>query len=416
MKPQQINIKDYTYVLPPDRIAQHPLPERDASRLLVYREGTIEHTVFRELPSLLPAHSLLVFNDTRVIQARLIGTTDTGAHIEVFLLHPHEPYTDLQLAMFQHGRCRWRCLVGNARRWRTDTLELPFQARGQSGRLTLRKSGRMDGDFLIDLSWTPEELPLLAVLESTGHVPLPPYIKRTDTPVDRERYQTIFGFRDGSVASPTASLHFSEAVMNAFKKNNIRSLYVTLHISAGTFLPVRADKLGQHVMHEEQACVHRHVVEQLLLHRKQEPEQPLVSIGTTAMRTLESLHWLGRRILRGQPLQVGQWDPYDEQPDVSVSESLAALLDYMQQQDKNQLLFPTSLLIAPGYRYRLVNVLLTNFHLPQSTLLLLVAAFVGEDWKRIYDYALRHDFRFLSYGDASLLFSAHRNWKTEQKK
>ncbi|MCS6990427.1 MAG: S-adenosylmethionine:tRNA ribosyltransferase-isomerase [Chitinophagales bacterium] len=407
MKVRDLNIKDYTYVLPPERIAQQPLAERDASLLLIYRDGQLSHNVFRNLPDVLPAGSLLVFNDTKVIHARLLGRTPTGAQIEIFLLQPVAPYTDLQLAMFQHGSALWRCMVGNARRWRTGTLQISFQNNKTSGVLHLSRKGRLNGDYLVELQWTPADLSLSSVLEAVGHVPLPPYIKRSDQPVDRERYQSIFGHRDGSVASPTASLHFTERVMEQLKKNQIRSLFLTLHISAGTFLPVKSERLGDHRMHQEQVCVHRYFIEHMLqwLQGTSNPRPPLISVGTTSMRSLESLYWLGCRLLRGLPQEVAQWDPYDLDDSPTVHEALWALLRHMQQEEKNQLVFSTALLIAPGYRFKLVDALITNFHLPQSTLLLLVAAFVGDDWKRIYEYALAHDFRFLSYGDTSLLFA-----------
>ncbi|MCS6918124.1 MAG: S-adenosylmethionine:tRNA ribosyltransferase-isomerase [Chitinophagales bacterium] len=407
MSVRDVHIKDFSYVLPPERIAQFPLEQRDASLLLIYRNGTLSHTMFRNLPQWVPSGSLMVFNDTRVIQARLLGRTETGAWIEVFLLQPVAPFTDLQLAMFQHGHCEWRCMVGNARRWRHRILQVPFAAAGQSGMLTLTKKGKLDSDFLIELRWSPETLSLFSVLEAAGHVPLPPYIKRSDRPEDRERYQTIFGHRDGSVASPTASLHFTEQVLDELKQNDVQRLFLTLHISAGTFLPVKADRLGDHQMHDEQICVHRYVLDRLLQWtRTNKPQRPpLISVGTTVMRSLESLYWLGCRLLRGQSLEVGQWDPYDKNSDMPVDQALSALVQHLDQEQNHQLIFSSRLLIAPGYRFRLVNALITNFHLPQSTLLLLVAAFVGDDWKRIYEYALQHDFRFLSYGDSSLLFA-----------
>ncbi|MBK9729819.1 MAG: S-adenosylmethionine:tRNA ribosyltransferase-isomerase [Chitinophagaceae bacterium] len=411
--PKDLAIADFTYTLPPEKIAQHPLLQRDSSKLLVYQEGKIEETIFSAVAKHLPEKSTLVFNDTKVIHARIIFRNENEANIEVFLLEPLEPFRDLQLAMFQHGECTWRCLVGNAKKWREEILTKKISIGEHSGLLTVKLAGKVADDFLVHFSWTPNEFSFAKILEAAGYVPLPPYIKRVAAGDDEQRYQTLYAFQDGSVAAPTAGLHFSEKIFDELKEQNIHPLFVTLHVGAGTFKPVKAAVMEGHQMHAEQFVVQKEIIEQLLLRK----DRPVVAVGTTSCRTLESLYWLGKKIAAGnETLVVDQWEPYETKDDAlitihdgdhspfTIHHSLNAILKYLEKKKLNQLTAETRLIIAPGYKFKIVNGLITNFHLPGSTLLLLIAAFIGSDWRKVYDYALEHDFRFLSYGDGSLLW------------
>ncbi len=403
MHPEHLSITDFTYHLPPEKIAQAPLAERDQSKLLIYNDGEIAEDVFASIPQHLPSGSLLIFNDTKVIHARLIFKNAHGASIEVFLLSPEAPHRDMQLAIFQHGSCTWRCMVGNAKKWREETLSLKLKTDDGDGLFTVKITGKADDDFLIHFSWTPEHLPFIKVIEAAGFVPLPPYIKRNTVEDDEQRYQTLYAVQDGSVAAPTAGLHFTEKIFKGLKEKGIQTDFVTLHVSAGTFLPVKAATTAGHRMHAEQIVIRRETLEHLLA----ADGRKVICVGTTSMRTVESIYWLGRSVVAGDhSMTVGQWDPYDETPPAcSAREALAALLGYMQEQRMSRLVAETRLLIAPGYTFKFAHGLITNFHLPGSTLLLLVAAFVGNNWRQVYRHALDHHFRFLSYGDGSLLWS-----------
>lgn len=415
MHPKDLSITDFTYTLPQEKIAQHPLQQRDESKLLIYTAGKVTSTVFTDIAQHVPGHSTMVFNDTKVIHARVIFKNEHDASIEVFLLEPAEPFHDLQLAMFQHHASTWRCLVGNAKKWREKVLTKSFTVDRRKGRLEVRQTGRVGDDFLIHFSWTPEEISLARILEAAGYVPLPPYIKRTAAGDDEQRYQTLYAFQVGSVAAPTAGLHFSDKVFNTLKEKKIHPLFVTLHVGAGTFKPVKAQHMREHQMHAEQMVVQKETIEQLLFRL----DNPIIATGTTSCRTLESLYWIGKKIVNGiEDLCVDQWDPYETQSDVRLTgnaapvttrQSLTALLSYLKRKKLNQLTAHTKLIIAPGYSFKLTDGLITNFHLPNSTLLLLIAAFIGDDWRIVYDYALANDFRFLSYGDGSLL------WRRQEK-
>ena len=399
-----LSIRDFTYELPPARIAPAPLPDRDQSRLLVYRAGELKDQRFADLPAELPADALLVFNDTKVVRARLLARRPTGGVVELFCLEPVAPHQSMELAMQQTGACVWKCLVGNGRRWKSGPVQLEFTAHGQPALLTAERQEAAEGYSLIAFRWTPAALPFAEVLRAAGHLPLPPYLNRPDTAVDAVRYQTVYAAHEGAVAAPTAGLHFSEAVLEELRRRGVATAHVTLHVGAGTFQPVKAARMADHPMHGEALSVTRAALEQLLAHRP----RPVVAVGTTSLRTLESLYWLGAQLIREpaappEPLHLAQWAPYQPGAAVSGEDALQALLTHLDQQATDTLHATTQLLIAPGYEFNVSNGLITNFHQPESTLLLLVAALVGPDWRRLYDHALAHDYRFLSYGDSSLL-------------
>ncbi len=393
-----MNLSDFDYSLPSDRIAQVPITVRDQSKLLVVRGGRISEDIFRNLPAWLPPGTLLVFNDTRVIRARLLFRKPTGGHIEIFCLEPAE--CELETAFLETGTTAWKCMVGNARRWREGSLEF------RSDTLTLRATllgHAPEGTFLIRFSWEPRELTFAEVLVRAGHVPLPPYIHRDDTIQDRDRYQTVYAAQDGSVAAPTAGLHFTPEVLTDLQGKGVLSEKVTLHVGAGTFKPITEQDVVRHVMHRERISVTAEAIRTLAVREGKET----IAVGTTAARTLESLYWLGVRLITdgsGTHPEVLQWDPYSGRyPDhIPARESLGALLKYLESTGADAYHGETQLMIIPGYRYQLLDGLITNFHMPRSTLLLLVAALVGESWREAYQYALDHGFRFLSYGDACL--------------
>ncbi|WP_266204427.1 S-adenosylmethionine:tRNA ribosyltransferase-isomerase [Pontibacter kalidii] len=398
--PKKLAIKDFVYELPEERIAKFPLPERDQSKLLLYKKGHITDHTFTNLPQLLPPHTLLVFNDTRVVQARLLMQKETGGLVEIFCLEPVAPHREVQLAMQQTGGSTWKCLVGNNKRWKSGPVTLQFEG----GMLRAEREAQQEGHFLIRFTWEPEELTFAEVLERCGRLPLPPYLNRDLTPDDHTRYQTIYANQKGAVAAPTAGLHFTDRVMEALKAQSIDTAYLTLHVGAGTFKPVKADTMEAHEMHAEQVYISRSILERLL---KQQGE-PVIPVGTTSMRSLESIYWLGAKVLQQpelpvQELQVSQWQAYESINPPSAEEALQALLQYMDHQHVNHLHASTQIIIAPGYTFRMCQGLVTNFHQPESTLLLLVSALIGENWRKVYQHALEHDYRFLSYGDSSLL-------------
>lgn len=398
--PKQLAIKDFVYDLPDERIAKFPLPERDQSKLLLYRQGTIADHHFTDLPQLLPTQSLLVFNDTKVVQARLLFQKGTGGIIEIFCLEPIAPHREVQLAMQQTSNCTWKCLVGNNKRWKNGTLNLQFEG----GTLTAEREAQQEGHFLIRFSWHPAALTFAEVLERCGRLPLPPYLNRDLTPDDRTRYQTIYANQEGAVAAPTAGLHFTERVMESLKQQEMDIAYLTLHVGAGTFKPVKADVMEAHEMHAEQLYVTRPFIERLLT----QSGKPVIPVGTTSMRSLESLYWLGAKVLEQpelplQELFVSQWQAYETTNPPASADALAALLQYMQRNHTDHLHASTQIIIAPGYTFKICSGLVTNFHQPESTLLLLVSALIGDKWREVYQHAMEHNYRFLSYGDSSLL-------------
>ena len=407
--PRALRIADFTYELTDDRIARHPLAERDASRLLVCRNGAplADHT-FRDLPALLPPDALLVFNDTRVVRARLRFQKPSGTTIEVLCLEPDGE--SLENALRHPGAAgpvEWRCLIGNRKKWR-DGLPRTLPLGDGDGARTASPAGvAPDGQPLVRFAWAPPARTFAEVLEAAGRLPLPPYLHREADAADLTRYQTVYARHEGAVAAPTAGLHFTPAVLAALAARGVEAAHVTLHVGAGTFQPVKADEMAGHPMHGEVIAVSVAAVRQL--RAALADGRPVVAVGTTSARTLESLYWLGARLADGLPWQplVNQWDPYAAAAPVgSVLEAFDALLEYADQTGATALAATTHLLIAPGYRYRVISGLITNFHQPESTLLLLVAALIGERWREVYAHALQGGYRFLSYGDSSLLMKA----------
>jgi len=409
LHPGALSIDDFDYPLPDNRIAQYPLAERDASQLLLYKNGTISQTVFSNIGEHLPANSLLLFNDTKVFQARIIFYKSTGAKIEIFCLEPAAPTADYQVAFSNPGHCYWKCLIGNNKKWKSGSLKLSVNLDGETAILKAEKVEQMGETSIVRFSWEPAHLSFAALLDQSGLVPLPPYIHREADTTDKDRYQTIYARLKGSVAAPTAGLHFTDRVFQSLAQRNITSAYLTLHVGAGTFKPVSAPTLGEHEMHAEQISISTQVLKQLITLSEEGEPRTIIPVGTTSMRTIESFYWLGVRRLKGKMDEenpaVKQWDPYDPAFDTGVSfhDSMKALLDFLERSDSTILIASTQLIIAPGYRYRVAGGLITNFHQPRSTLLLLVSALIGDDWKKVYSYALENNFRFLSYGDSCLL-------------
>jgi S-adenosylmethionine:tRNA ribosyltransferase-isomerase len=396
-----LHIEDYNYDLPDERIAKYPLERRDSSKLLRYEDGNVSEYVFRDIPSLLPAGSLMIFNDTKVVPARLHFQRETGAHIEIFCLEPIDP-PEYNTAFAATSRCRWKCVIGNAKRWKNDTLSLynphsdaVVTAMGLKADL-VERNGETG---VVEFSWQDGN-PFSKVLEICGTVPIPPYLNRETETIDTERYQTLYARVRGSVAAPTAGLHFTDEVLEAISAKGIDRENVCLHVGAGTFLPVKSSDVAEHPMHREPF-----VVSLDLLKRIRDNKSKLIAVGTTSVRTLESLYYVGVSCIEnGEPQDVGQWAPYEREYTYSLNESLDAIIAYLQSHGLEELKVGTRIIIVPGFRFRLVDILVTNFHQPESTLILLVSAFVDGDWRRIYDYALANGFRFLSYGDSSLLF------------
>lgn len=389
-----INIHDYTYTLPADRIAAQPLQQRDESKLLVYQQGNIEHHTFKNLVDFLPANSFLFFNDTKVIPARLHFQKESGADIELFLLNPVLPSTLLASVMLAQKSCTWKCTIGNLKRWR-DGQQLSKNSDGII--LTASLINRAEG--IVEFNW-PNKLSFAEVLTRIGVTPLPPYIKREVTADDVNRYQTIYSHYEGAVAAPTAGLHFTDAVFESLKTKNIPHDFLTLHVSAGTFQPVKVENALEHTMHHEQVIIKRKTIAQLLT-----ADTFRIAVGTTSMRTLESLYWYGVALLKNPDaiFNITQHDPYYEQTLPSVPTALQAIATRMDKEDLETLTGTTSIYIHPGYQFKICNGLITNFHQPGSTLILLVAAFIGKKWEQVYQKALQNGYRFLSYGDSSLL-------------
>ena len=404
MKEKEIAIAGYTYTLPDNRIALRPLEQRDSSKLLVYRNEQVTEDIYRNLSNHLPENSLLVFNSTRVVEARILFQKPTGGQIEIFCLEPSDRYPDISSAMLEKGKVYWNCLIGGASKWKPgQVLSFSFE----EGVLEARFIARKTDCFEIAFSWLPQDLSFAEVLHKAGNIPLPPYIKRQVEAGDAERYQTIYARQDGSVAAPTAGLHFTDKIFKQLEEKNIRSLFLTLHVGAGTFRPVKSSTMGEHEMHAEFIDVPLKLLEELL----HEPEHFCTAVGTTSLRTLESLYWLAWAIKRYQAdpanghFELDQWFSWENRDaTLERKQALETLIEYMRKKELDRLVTKTRLLIMPGYSFRMVDALVTNFHQPQSTLLLLVAAFIGDQWRSIYDYALEHEFRFLSYGDGCLLF------------
>src|SRR6478672_3099149 len=401
ISPESLLISDYTYELPSDRIAEFPLPKRDDSKLLIYEDGKIIDSVFHQLPSYIEPGSTLILNNTRVIEARLLFQKDTGATIELFCLEPYE--LSIEQAMQQHEKIIWKCLIGGASKWKPGQLLTKPIGDNSGYVLTARYMEKKEDYFLIEFSWNNASTSFVEVLHETGAIPLPPYIKRKAEKLDWERYQTVFSEQEGSVAAPTAALHFTQNTFHQLKERNVAYDYITLHVGAGTFKPVKSATIAGHSMHAEPFSVKKQVIEELIKATK------IIATGTTSLRTLESLYWISLK-LKLSPnaeLMLDQWEAYaiDEQlPNIPAKESFEYLLQWMNEHAVTELHCRTSLIIIPGYQFKVAHGLITNFHQPHSTLLLLIAAFIGDNWKKVYSHALQNNYRFLSYGDSSLLW------------
>lgn len=401
LHPSKLRIEDYTYELPDDKIAKYPLQERDASKLLIYRNGLIMEDTYSNIAEHIPRESLLIFNQTKVVNARLLFQKETGGMIEIFCLEPHARYPEIQTALLQKGKVWWNCMVGGAAKWKHG-IALSVKHEQPDFVLSARIVERQQSSFTIEFSWDTD-LTFAEILHYTGKVPIPPYLHRDSELSDETRYQTIFAKEEGSVAAPTAGLHFTQNVLNKLSDKGIDTAYITLHVGASTFKPVKAETMEAHDMHAEWIEVTYDEIDSLLKHK-----DSIIAVGTTSMRTLESLYWIGVKLLQGKKLDdiaLRQWEPYEMQTTVPLEESLKAVQHHIVANNVKKLIARTQILIAPGYRCRVVRALVTNFHQPQSTLLLLVAAITNNTWRSIYNHALANDYRFLSYGDGSLIWA-----------
>ena len=391
-------ITDFSYELPDEKIAKHPLENRDASKLLVYRKGIIIDESFSNCVNYLPEHSLVIFNDTRVIHARIILQKATGARIEILCLEPFEPH-NYEQSFAQIGQCSWKCTVGNAKKWKTEPLQTTIDAE-KIIHFSAEKGAPTEDGYIVTFRWDSEHS-FSEILELIGRIPIPPYLNRESEDDDDVRYQTIFAEHNGSVAAPTAGLHFTKQVLDSFALKNISIDKVTLHVGAGTFKPVKAELFTEHIMHQELCIVKKSLVEAIIAHLPR-----VTAVGTTSVRTLESLYWNGVRLLQNPKATIehlSQWEVYDLPQNYSAEKSLTAIIDYMETYNREEIQYYTQIMITPSYHFKLVRYMFTNFHQPQSTLLLLISAFVGENWRAMYEHALNNNYRFLSYGDSSLL-------------
>lgn len=402
--PRSIKIEEYYYKLPENRIAKFPLPERHNSKLLILKNNEISEDTFINIPDQLPKNSLLVFNQTKVIQARLQFRKETGSLIEVFCLEPISPYTDFERAFQVKEKTTWKCFVGNSKRWKSGELKYHSSNTDKPFELGIKRIQKADSSSEIEFSWNPDNLTFAEVLETTGMVPIPPYLKRKPLESDKKRYQTVFARNDGSVAAPTAGLHFSEIILKKLTQKGINTGHITLHVGAGTFKPVISDTIEEHEMHFEKIMLGKKLILDIL---QSSAEKKIIPVGTTSVRTLESLYWFAVKQLQNNFMDdkvfIRQWDPYEmDDPLLSRAEICETILKWMHIKEQEVLSGSTQLMIVPGYPYKMTDGMVTNFHQPKSTLLLLVAAFVGKYWKQVYDYALNNDFRMLSYGDSCL--------------
>lgn len=396
VKPEELYISDFNYVLPAESIAQYPLEDRSASKLLIYKDKTISESVFKNITDYIPPGSFLVLNNTRVIQARLHFHKETGALIEIFCLELHHPELNPNIG----NSAIWKCYVGNVGKWKHGSLKRKFFRNSEEIELTAEILEREQDYFIVKFDWNNNEVCFDDILSAIGETPLPPYIRREPGDTDKTRYQTVYAKIDGSVAAPTAGLHFTESILNELKKKNIDLNHITLNVGAGTFKPVKCEQIKDHPMHYEKITLSRDFLIKL-----RDNIKPVIAVGTTTMRTIESLYWLGVKLLNGSDeYKVDQWDPYNIKPEISINDSLNILIESLEKNGSEYLTADTGIMIAPGYDFKFADVLITNFHLPKSTLLLLIAAFIGDEWKKVYEYALRNNFRFLSYGDSSILF------------
>jgi len=408
MHPKNISIADYTYSLPEEKIAVFPLTSRDASKLLIYKDSVISQDTYQNIAAYLPENSLLVFNNTKVIPARILFQKPTGGVIEIFCLEPYEDINEYSTVMNRKERVRWKCMIGGVSKWKEGLLIKKFGNHQSAAELGVRLIEKLSDAYVVEFEWQPAQLSFAEVIVQIGNIPLPPYIKRKPEEADKERYQTIYAAFDGSVAAPTAGLHFTDQVFTSLKEKNIKTNFVTLHVGAGTFKPVKSGIMNDHEMHAEWINVSKSTIKKLI----ENIGNSIIAVGTTSLRTMETLYWMGVKTIlnpgsKMEELVIHQWDVYEEpmvSRNFSAMEALESLLLWMDQNNTESIIAKTQILIAPGYGFKIAKAIITNFHQPQSTLLLLVAAAIGNDWKKIYDYALKNNFRFLSYGDGSLLF------------
>ncbi|MCC6187104.1 MAG: S-adenosylmethionine:tRNA ribosyltransferase-isomerase [Chitinophagaceae bacterium] len=398
--PKDLKIEDYSYLLPDERIAQYPQPERDSAKFLLYEKGALKEDVYRNIASHIPEHAMVVFNQTKVVQVRLLFKKSTGASIEVFCLEPDARYSDIQTAITQQGEVYWQCLVGGANKWK-DGAAIHLHEDGLAVSATIIE--KREGVFLIKIAWDKPNTSFAEVLQIAGKVPLPPYMQRHMQEEDKERYQTIYAQEEGSVAAPTAGLHFTPYIFEQFAARGIQPAFITLHVGAGTFKQVKTTHIGDHEMHAEWLDISLDFLKQLAAKLGN-----VIAVGTTSMRSLESLYWLGVKLQYKLPIDwsgnaVGQWDAYELEATTGAATAIQNVISYLEQQGLKQLVTRTQIMIAPGYKPQIVNALVTNFHQPNSTLLLLIAALMGNDWRKMYDYALANNFRFLSYGDGCFI-------------
>lgn len=402
--PKEIRIEDFNYNLPDERIAKYPLKERDASKLLVYRNGAITDSNFYDLTNFLPQKSLLIFNNTKVIQARLHFQKTTGAQIEIFCLEPYEP-NDYLLSFQQKSTCSWLCLIGNLKKWKEGTLSKEITINNEIIHFSAERVDTKEDSHIVKFSWDNQDYTFSELLEAIGELPIPPYLNRDTEEEDKQTYQTVYSKIDGSVAAPTAGLHFTPKVFESFSQQGIKTAEVTLHVGAGTFRPVKSEQIKGHTMHSEFISIKRETIQTLLDH-----DGAIIAVGTTSVRTLESLYYIGSKIAKdsNNDLNVTQWEAYEKENNgLSKQEALVSILNYLDSHKLETLIAHTQIIIAPGYQFKIVEGIVTNFHQPQSTLLLLVSAFIGDkDWKVIYNHALENNYRFLSYGDSSLLLNS----------
>lgn len=401
-KTGSISLAEYDYLLPEGMIAQYPLSERDSSKLLVYKEEAVKKDIFRNIDNYLPENSLLFFNNTRVIRARLLFRKESGAQIEIMCLEPINP-PEYEKSLSSKSCLEWKCIVGNLKKWKNGKISCKIVVREDEIDLYAEKLGQIGDACRIMFSWTPADFTFGEILETIGHIPLPPYINRDDEEIDNDRYQTVYSSVKGSVAAPTAGLHFTEEVLNKIKKKGCKTGSLTLHVGAGTFQPVKSNDILNHQMHREHFYIDMKNLKLLADHTGD-----VIPVGTTSVRTLESLYWLGVKLInnslnRGNKMEISQWEAYDIKKDITPKESFDALIEYMKREQLENFNASTSIIIIPGYDFRICNGIITNFHQPKSTLLLLISALIGDNWKKVYNYAQENNFRFLSYGDSSLL-------------
>ncbi|WP_394330280.1 S-adenosylmethionine:tRNA ribosyltransferase-isomerase [Roseivirga echinicomitans] len=395
---KEINLSDYTYSLPDERIAKYPLDKRDLSKLLHYHKGVIEHKKFKEIEELIPDHSTLFFNNTKVIPARLIFHKSTGAQIEIFLLKPISPSPILSVVMEERETVIWECMIGNFKKWKDDIPLMRDLILGDKN-IILQASIHDREKRQIKFSWNDDSISFSEIVEASGKVPLPPYLNRQPEEDDKPRYQTVYSAHDGAVAAPTAGLHFTPEILKSLADRGIKESFLTLHVSAGTFQPIKTENILEHPMHSEQMVVDRQSIQSVV-----EAQNSIIAIGTTSMRTLESLYWFGVRLMHGdEGFAIEKLEPYQSQQKAARSEAFSAILEWMDRNNLNQIIGTTEIFIFPGYQFRVCDGLITNFHQPGSTLILLVAAFIGEDWRKVYHEADINGYRFLSYGDSSFL-------------